>query len=64
MSINLAESPLDLVALFRPVLERSIKPEDAVKAYHAALAKKKLPPMRALADDQVITEKVLEGHRK
>lgn len=62
--INLAESPLDLVALFRPVLERSIKPEDAVKAYHATLAKKKLPPMRALADDQVITEKVLEGHRK
>ncbi len=62
--INLAESPLDLVALFRPVLERLIKPEAAVKSYHATLAKKKLNPKRKLADDLIITEAVLEGCRK
>lgn len=61
--INLAESPLDLLGLFRPVLERSITPVDAVKAYHATLAKKKIVPMRPLADDLVITESVLEGFK-
>ena len=62
--INLAESPLDLVALFRPVLERRVKPEEAVKSYHAALAKQKIRAKRSLADDQAITEAVLEGYRK
>lgn len=62
--INLAESPLDLVALFRPVLERKVTPAEAVKSYHATLAKKKLKPKRALADDMKITESVLEGYGK
>ena len=62
--INLAESPLDLVALFRPVLEGSIAPEEAVRSYHATLAKRKLQPKRPLADDLLITEPVLEGYRK
>jgi hypothetical protein len=61
--IKLAESPLDLLALFRPVLERNVTPAEAVKAYHAVLAKKKLKPVRSLDDDQVITEAVLEGAR-
>ena len=61
--INLAESALDLVALFRPVLERSTTPADAVKAYHAVLAKKKIASKRPLEDDQAITEPALEGHR-
>ncbi len=61
--IKLAESPLDLLSLFRPVLEQSISPAEAVKAYHAALARKKLRPVRALDDDQAITEAVLEGAR-
>jgi len=61
--INLAESPLDLLALFRPVIERSIAPEEAVRAYHAGLAKKHLQPKRPLADDLLITEPVLEGYR-
>jgi len=60
--INLAESPLDLVALFRPVLERSISPEEAVRAYHATLEKKKLRPRRALEDDLRVTEPTLEGY--
>jgi hypothetical protein len=58
--INLAESPLDLVALFRPVLEGQIKPQDAVKSYHATLAKKRLKPLRKLEDDLKITEAVLK----
>ena len=62
--INLAESPLDLVALFRPVLERKVTPAEAVKSYHATLAKKKLKPKRALDDDLKITEAVLEGYGK
>jgi hypothetical protein len=62
--INLAESPLDLVALFRPVIESKLTPAEAVKSYHATLAKKKLKPKRALADDLAITEPTLEGYRK
>ena len=62
--INLAESPLDLVALFRPVLERKVTAAEAVKSYHATLAKKKLKPKRALEDDMKITEAVLEGYGK
>ena len=62
--IKLAESPLDLVALFRPVLERSVTPEEAVKAYHATLAAKKLKPKRPLKDDLKVTEAVLEGYGK
>ncbi|MCB1432686.1 MAG: hypothetical protein KDK75_09550 [Alphaproteobacteria bacterium] len=62
--INLAESPLDLLALFRPVLERAVTPAGAVKAYHAALKAKKLKPRRTLDDDMKITEAVLEGYGK
>ncbi len=59
--INVAESPLDLVALMRPVLRRELSPEAAVRAYHAALEKKGVRPARALADDLQITEGVLQG---
>lgn len=62
--IKLAESPLDLLDLFRPVIERHITPEEAVKQYHAILGKKKLRPVRALEDDLKITESVLEGYKK
>jgi hypothetical protein len=37
---------------------------EAVKSYHATLAKKKLKPKRALEDDMKITEAVLEGYGK
>mgnify|MGYP000937359423 CR=1 FL=1 len=60
---KLAESPLDLVALFRPVIEGAVSPEKAVREYHAALAKKKLSPKRSLADDLLITEATLEGYK-
>jgi hypothetical protein len=62
--IKLAESPLDLLYFFRPVIERDMTPAEAVKAYHAVLAKKKLRPVRSLEDDQMITESVLEGYKK
>ncbi len=61
--INLAESPVDLVAMFRPVIERELTPGAAVKEYHARLAKLKIKPVRKLEDDQAITEAVLEGAR-
>jgi hypothetical protein len=38
-------------------------PAEAVKSYHATLAKKNIRPSRKLEDDQNITEKVLEGYR-
>lgn len=62
--INLAESPLDLVSLFRPVLESAITPEQAVREYHGILAKKKLASKLPLEKDLVITEAVLEGYKK
>ncbi len=62
--INLAESPLDLVAHFRPVIERQVTAEEAVRSYHAKLAAKGLAPKRALEDDLRITEPTLEGYGK
>ncbi|WP_421693501.1 hypothetical protein [Aestuariivirga sp.] len=62
--INLAESPLELVALFRPVIESEVTAAEAVKSYHATLAKKGLKPKRSLEDDLKITEPVLEGYKK
>jgi hypothetical protein len=62
--IKLAESPLDLLSMFRPVIERRITPAEAVKQYHAILKKKNLKPVRSLEDDQLITENVLEGYKK
>lgn len=62
--IKLAESPLDLLALFPRVVTRELTPEEAVKSYHATLAKKNLRAVRRLDDDQQITEPVLEGYRQ
>jgi hypothetical protein len=59
--INHADSPVELVNLFRPVLEGAVKPAEAVRAYHAALKKAGIRPKRALADDNLITEPVLKG---
>ena len=57
--INLAESPLDLVALMRPVIRRELGPEEAVRAYHGALERRAIRPVRPLAEDLRITEPVL-----
>lgn len=59
--INLAESPLHLVALMRQVVEGAIGPEEAVRAYHGELQKLGIKPIRALSDDRVVTEAVLKS---
>ena len=57
--INLAESPLAIVALMREVAGGTIAPAEAVRAYHADLQRQGIAPTRALADDLAITERVL-----
>lgn len=57
--INLAESPVDLVALLREAIEGSITAEDAVRRYHDRLAAEGIAPLRPLAKDLEITDKVL-----
>jgi hypothetical protein len=59
--INLAESPLDIVRLMRAVADGAITPLEAVKDYHAALAKQGLKPAREIAVDSSITESVLKS---
>jgi hypothetical protein len=54
--INLAESPLAIVATMRAVADGSIAPLEAVKVYHGELQKQRIKPYRALADDSEITE--------
>jgi hypothetical protein len=59
--INLAEDPLAMVTFMREVASGNIAPAEAVKAYHASLKKSGIAPMRELAADNEITEKVLKG---
>ncbi|HVO04012.1 MAG TPA: hypothetical protein VMT54_17570 [Candidatus Cybelea sp.] len=58
--INLAESPLEMVAMLRRVAIGDVKPKEAVKAYHATLKKLGIKPARALEEDSAVTESVLE----
>jgi hypothetical protein len=59
--IKLAESPLHLVALMRQVVDGNIGPEEAVRAYHGELQTLGLKPIRALGEDRVVTEAVLQS---
>lgn len=58
--INLAESPLAIVALMRQVASGTIGPSEAVRAYHDDLRRNRITPLRSLDDDNVITEAVLK----
>jgi hypothetical protein len=58
--INLAEAPLDLVALMRRVVEGDISSIDAVKDYHDRLGKAGVKPHRPLRDDLEIAEPILK----
>ena len=58
--INLAEDPLAMVSFMREVAGGNIAPAEAVKAYHASLASNGIKPLRDLAADNEITEKVLK----
>ena len=59
--INLAEDPIELVRHMRAVVEGALKPDEAVKAYHDVIAKRKLKPTLALDKDREITEAALKG---
>jgi hypothetical protein len=59
--IQRAESQLHLVSLLRPVLRGELSPADAVRAYHDALAKAKIPPQRSLEADLEVTDPVLRS---
>lgn len=49
--INNAEEPLAFIEFLRRIVEGSISPEEAVKAYHGVLQTLKITPHRPLADD-------------
>jgi DhnA family fructose-bisphosphate aldolase class Ia len=59
--INLAEEPLQIVRYMRAVVEGEMKPEEAVKAYHAGLKTRKIKPTLDLAEDRQITEEALKA---
>ncbi len=61
--INLAESPLALIALMRQVADATIAPGEAVRAYHGALQAQGVRPARSLDDDLQITEAPLMAGR-
>ena len=54
--INNAEHQLSFVQFLRAVADDQMSPEEAVKAYHAALGKLGIRPLRSLADDLQKTE--------
>ncbi len=58
--IQLAESPLDIVAFMRPVVRGDLSPLEAVRAYHVALGKKGIVPDRELEADSAVTEAALK----
>jgi hypothetical protein len=57
--INLAESPLALIAMMRRVADGEIDPAEAVRAYHGELQNAGLLSRRSLEADLEITEAVL-----
>ena len=57
--INFAESPLALIKLMREVAKGTVKPADAVRAYHGALKSEGVQPARSLDDDLQVTEPAL-----
>jgi len=57
--IQHAESQLELVRLMRVVLRGERSPQDAVRAYHEALAAARITPHRELAVDLQLTDPVM-----
>ena len=58
--INLAEDPLTMIEMMRNVADGTVKPQEAVRAYHGVLAKKGIKPARSAEDDGAISEVVLK----
>lgn len=59
--IKLAESPLDLVAVMRQIVDEGMTSEEGVKAYHGRLQKAGLKAQRSLAGDLELTETILKA---
>ena len=57
--INLAESPLDILALMRQVIEGALTPDEAVQAYHDTLGARKIAPKLSLDVDRKVSDPVL-----
>lgn len=57
--INNAECQLAFVQFLRLIVDGTISPEDAVRAYHAVLEKLKIRPQRSLADDLTLQTGVM-----
>jgi hypothetical protein len=57
--INNAENQLAFVHFLRLIVEHEISPEEAVRGYHAVLARLGIKPQRALADDLVLQTNVM-----
>jgi hypothetical protein len=57
--INLAESPLAMVATMRAVADGDLSPQEAVRHYHGELQKARIKPARPLEEDAEVTEAVL-----
>ena len=57
--INNAENQLAFVQFLRLIVDGVIGPVDAVKAYHAVLAKLGVPALRALEDDLRLTDQAM-----
>lgn len=54
--INLSEDPLMFIEMLRRIVDREIKPSDAVKAYHDHMKKTGIHPIRSLQDDLQLTQ--------
>lgn len=59
--IHLADSPLEIVKMMRAVVTHALTPTEAVHAYHGALQNLGITPQRALEDDLIPTEAVLNN---
>jgi hypothetical protein len=53
--INQAEHQRTFIQFLREIVQGSIAPDDAVRAYHGALQELGLPSRRPLRDDQQLT---------
>ena len=53
--INLSEHPLTFLEKLRQIVDHQISAEEAVKAYHDALQRLRIRPLRELAEDMKLT---------
>jgi len=53
--INLSEHPLTFLEKLRQIVDHQISAEEAVKAYHDALQRLRIRPLRELAEDMQLT---------